>query len=260
MSWSADHGARVINLSIAHDANHPLAASVPAAVQYAQEKDVVIVAGAGNVAQSGLPVSLFAALPGVVAVSGADKKGNFWTGSSYGPQVAVAAPAVDMVGPTIPSVSATGYITGSGTSDATAVTSGCVALIRAKFPSMDANNVINRLIKTAVPPSDKKRSIYLGFGTVAPYRALTENVPTVTTNPLGGTPATTPSTAPGSNNSQPTTDNPGPNLIPWLIGAGICLIVVLAIVILIVVLVSRRRRPPPPGPYGTGFPPGPPYR
>ncbi len=260
--WAADHNARVVNLSIGAAANTRLPPGVATAVQYAQNKDVVVVAGAGNVEQTGSAVSLFADLPGVVAVSGADKKGNFWTGSSYGPQVVVAAPAVDMVGPTIPSVSSTGYITGSGTSDATAVTSGCVALIRARFPAMDANNVINRLIRTAVPPSDNKRSIYLGFGTVAPYRALTENVPTVTTNPLGGTPATSPGTA---NTSQPTTGNngsSGPSLIPWLVGAGICLLVVIAVVILIVVLVTRnRRQPPTPGPYrpGGGFPPGPPH-
>jgi subtilisin family serine protease len=63
--------------------------------------------------------------------------------------------------------------------------SGLVALVRAKYPNLDANNVINRIIATATPQTNEKFSTIYGFGLINPVRALTEDVPKVSQNPLG---------------------------------------------------------------------------
>jgi subtilisin family serine protease len=179
-------------------------------------------------------------------VSGSDKGARFWNGSFSGPGTIIAAPAVEIAAPVPTSVYPSGYEIPSGTSPAAAIVSGTVALIRSKYPSMDAANVINRLIKTAVAQGDLRRDDQFGYGTVEPYRALTSPVAPVTGNPLitpgqyGQPPAVTQS--PPSNSS-------GQSMVPWLIGA-VCLFVVVTVVVLLVLLSSSRRRkrlPPAPG-------------
>src|SRR6185437_13513549 len=98
-----------------------------------------------------------------------------------------------------PSDFASGYALGSGTSFATAIVSGVVALIRAKFPQLNAPNVINRLIRTAKDNGDPGRDKYFGFGTIRPLDALTADVPMVTENPLGAPPGA--SSAPSASSS-----------------------------------------------------------
>jgi subtilisin family serine protease len=65
----ADHGAKVVNISLS-GGGVPTTEEV-GAVDYALSKDVVVVvASAGNVAQTGVAVGSPASIPGVVAVSG----------------------------------------------------------------------------------------------------------------------------------------------------------------------------------------------
>ena len=185
--WAADHGAKVINVSNGHK-GEALGFEVDA-IRYAISKDVVVVAGVGNTAEGMQSVISPANIPGVVAVSGVDTNGNFWSGSAFGPETVVAAPAAEMSVATVPSGFPSGYGLDEGTSLATAIVSGVVALIRAKYPRMNAANVINRLIRTARDNGDPGRDRYFGFGTIQPLAALTADVPTVTENPLGGPPA-----------------------------------------------------------------------
>jgi len=60
-----------------------------------------------------------------------------------------------------------------------------VALVRAKFPNLDANNVINRVIETATAQTGEKFSPSYGFGLINPLKALTAEVAEVKANPLG---------------------------------------------------------------------------
>lgn len=89
--WAADHGADVANLSLG--AHFP-AKVVEDAVAYAIEKGMVIVAAAGNSGRRG--VAWPAAYDGVIAVAATDlgDAPTFYT--SYGPQVAIAAPGGDV--------------------------------------------------------------------------------------------------------------------------------------------------------------------
>lgn len=247
--YATDHGAGVINISSGAVAATPPSEEV-AAVNYALSKNVVVVAAAGNTADGMSAVASPAAIPGVVAVSGADKQSNAWSGSVTGTQVVIAAPSVDVV--TTGPMAESQFQSADGTSMAAPIVAGTVALIRAKYPKLDAANVINRLVKTAKDQGDPGRDKYFGYGTVRPVDALTENVPAVSRNPLGGggggasagSTATHSARAVGPVQTHISTRG-------WITFAVIGLLVIVGIIVLIVVLTGRRRRRGP----GTG-PPG----
>src|SRR4029453_17112886 len=87
ISWAADAGASIINLSLGGPADSPV---LKQAVDYALPKDALAVAGAGN-AGSSVP-SYPAAYPGVLAVASTDDAGESSTFSNHGPLVDLAAP------------------------------------------------------------------------------------------------------------------------------------------------------------------------
>jgi hypothetical protein len=250
--WAADHGAGVLNLSIGFAG--PASPQLVEAVRYALAKDVVVVASTGNLVDDGRAVGSPASIPGVIAVSGVDQRAGAWSGSSTGPEVVLAAPAVRIVAPAPRSVSPSGFGIGDGTSEATAIVSGTAALVRSRYPDLDAANVINRLIVTAKDQGLPGRDTAFGFGTVRPYEALTADVPSVSRNPLlppGDEGAVGPSSAAAA-----PEDSAGGGLgaaVVWVLGLVAALLVVGVVVLLLVL--SRRRASP-----AARFPPaGPPY-
>jgi serine protease len=90
--WAADHGANVINMSLG--ANVPMSV-VHKACQYAHKKGVVIVCAAGNSFKEG--VGYPAAYPECIAVSSVGPSGTLAKYSSWGKEVALAAPGGDMI-------------------------------------------------------------------------------------------------------------------------------------------------------------------
>jgi type VII secretion-associated serine protease mycosin len=265
--WAADHGAKVINVSNGH-VGAPQDYEIDA-VRYALSKDAVVVAGVGNVGEGMDHVIAPASVAGAVAVSGVVDSGDFWTGSATGPQTVVAAPAKD-VAMAVPSAeSASGYDLADGTSAATAIVSGVVALIRAKYPQLNAANVINRLITTARDNGDPGRDPYFGFGTVRPLEALTADVPAVSANPLLSDPVSaTPAASAilAAPRSARTPAGRGGRGTGTVIGAAaVALLLIVAVVV--IVAATRRRRsappvpaiyPPPPGAYPPTYPTAPP--
>ncbi|MGH3741709.1 MAG: S8 family serine peptidase, partial [Micromonosporaceae bacterium] len=230
IEWAADHGADVISIAI----GGPSEGYFQDAVDYALEQDVVVVASAGNTSDGSTEVEWPAAAQGVVAVSGTDRDDEFSDESVSGPETALAAPAEDIM--SAGSGERGRYNTGTGTSDSTAIVSGVAALVRAKYPDLDAANVINRLIATADDKGPEGRDPEYGFGIVNPVKALTENVPEVSGNPL--LPGA--STAPTSVSPQAGEDSgPGPVGITLIfLGAAAVLAVLIAITI-----AAIRRRP-----------------
>ena len=85
--WAADHGAHVINMSLGGPTRM---GSMGAAVKYARDKGVVIVAAAGNDGRG--RVGYPAGYPGVVAVAATqfDESTTFY--SNWGKEIDVAAP------------------------------------------------------------------------------------------------------------------------------------------------------------------------
>ena len=88
--WAADHGANVINMSLGSPYPDQLMGS---ACEYAFKKGVTIVCAAGNSGREG--VGYPAAYKDCIAVSAVGPKGDLSFYSSWGKQVAIAAPGGD---------------------------------------------------------------------------------------------------------------------------------------------------------------------
>ncbi|WP_307789501.1 type VII secretion-associated serine protease mycosin [Mycolicibacterium baixiangningiae] len=213
---AVDLGATVINLSEAACA--PVGtdiddAAVGQAVRYAFERNVVVVAAAGNIASQGmcsaqngmgdpnLPVAdAWASVRTVAspawfseyvltvgAVTTAGRPADF---SLRGPWVDVAAP-----GEQITSLSSTGPglmnawldptagpVPVNGTSFAAPYVSGVVALVRSRFPEMSAGEVMERIKRTARTAASGADDT-VGYGVVDPLAAITFEVPAQSSAP-----------------------------------------------------------------------------
>jgi type VII secretion-associated serine protease mycosin len=243
--WAVDHGAKVINLSLHGE-------GLDGAVNYALVHDVVVIAAAGNTADGYDTVVEPASLPGVVAVSGVGKDGKFSSTSAQGGDVALAAPAVHIM--SAGSGKRGKYRSATGTSDATALVSAAAALVRARYPDLNAASVIERLIATADDKGPEGRDNQYGFGVVDPLKALTAtDVPKAKKNPLGG-----PIAKPAYTGAKPAG-----SAIPARAGVSAALIIGgatvggLAILVVLagVLLVHRKRRR---SPTHASWPPSPP--
>jgi subtilisin family serine protease len=118
--WAADHGARVVNLSLAG----PFSQTICDAVSYASSAGALVVAAAGN---SGWNLATYpAACPAAIGVAATDSNDEAASFSNYGsPDVFVSAPGVGIM--------TTGlggsYVSVDGTSIAAPYVSGLAALL-----------------------------------------------------------------------------------------------------------------------------------
>lgn len=180
LRWAVDRGAKVVNMSLGGAARSPQLAD---AIAYAFAHDVVVVACTGNVI-AGQPAQVWypAREPGVVAVAGLTQMPTglgLWSGGLTGPDTVLTAPADDLTG-----ARPGGYWQVQGTSFAAPLVAGIAALIRSRWPTMSAANVINRLISTTDKPKSGVGTSDYGYGEVDARAALTAHVPAVSRNPL----------------------------------------------------------------------------
>ncbi|MFG2864644.1 S8 family serine peptidase [Streptomyces sioyaensis] len=255
--YAVDHDASVINMSIAPTF---LADADKKALAYAAQKDVLVVAGAGN--EGANKLSALASAPGVVAVGAVDKAGQVWQKSNSGSELMLSAPGVKITS-AAPSEQ---YREADGTSDATAYVSGAAALLRSKFPDLTAGQIANRLVKTAaLPPGQENLKLpdaHYGYGIIRPYSALTKDVPTGSKNGPLKTPKTEPSAGAGGATSGASGSGSDQNESRLgtgaIVGIAAGVLVVVAIIVIIAVRSKNRRNGPPPGvPGGYGGPGGP---
>lgn len=179
--WAVDRGADVISLSLTRNTREwPV--SWDKAFGYAEQNDVVVVAAAGNRSAGTEVVGAPATMPGVLTVGGVDRGGfASATASSQGITIGVMAPSEDLVG----AYPGNRYAEWAGTSGATPIVAGIVALVRSAYPNLDAANVINRILATATPVTSTRPDPLYGYGLVDAYQAVVADVPLVTDNPLG---------------------------------------------------------------------------
>jgi serine protease len=248
--WAVDHGAQVINMSLGGAAESDALAG---AIRYAFERDVVVVACAGNVAE-GVPTVWYPGrASGVVAVSALDPDESFWSGSLSGAQVALSAPGNGLVG-----ARPNGYWKVQGTSFATPLVAATAALIRSRWPELSAANVVNRLIRTADDLGPAGRDPKYGFGMVEPLEALTAKVPTVPTNPLDTAPPSPTATATITNtptatgtdqrNAAGTATGPDSGVPHTAYLVGVAVVLAIAVLVMLVLLFRHPRATDDPDP------------
>ena len=154
ISWAADNGAQVINMSLGQRVS---SRTLEAAVNYAWNKGVVIVAAAGN---AGTQAKIYpGAYPNVIAVAATDNKDNKASFSTYGRWVDVAAPGVNVYStfPNHPFVLGTqngrsqGYDVASGTSMASPIVAAVAALVW-RTPAVTDNASVRARIESTADP------------------------------------------------------------------------------------------------------------
>ena len=179
--FAVDNGADIISLSLTRN-TRDWPESWDRAFGYAADNDVVVIAAAGNRGSGTVSVGAPATMPGVLTVGGVDQDGQASdSASSQGITIGVMAPSEGLVGAT----PGGGYVAWSGTSGATPIVAGIVALVRSAYPHLDAANVINRIVATADRVTGTVPDPIYGYGLVNAYAAVTADVPLVASNPLG---------------------------------------------------------------------------
>lgn len=149
--------------------------ALKSAVAYAQEKNVVVVAGATD--SGSRKVAYPAAYPKVVSVAAVDVAGApLGTGGGTGRSTADGgAVRVDLTAPGDRVLSVGpggGHYTGSGDSVAAAFVAGTAALVRARDPHLSSDAVRERLRATAVRSAGAVPDPVTGYGTVDPEGAV----------------------------------------------------------------------------------------
>ncbi|MBF6061738.1 type VII secretion-associated serine protease mycosin [Nocardia terpenica] len=218
LAWAirkaVDMHATVINMSeVACKANPPGIddLAVGAAVRYASEHDVVVVAAAGNTdkdckqatntvqdplnpnadpwSKVTMEVSPARYDDYVLSVGSVNLNGQASKFTVPGPWLGVAAPGENLISldPRFDNGQSRGTARGkidpqgqqepiSGTSFAAPYVAGVAALVRSRFPQLTAPEVIKRIEATAHAPAEGWNP-YVGYGIVDPVAALTAEVP-----------------------------------------------------------------------------------
>ncbi|MFC7617902.1 type VII secretion-associated serine protease mycosin [Actinokineospora soli] len=204
---AANADADVINMSVNRcrpAANYVIdqgELALQAAVRYAvEQKDVVLVTSAGNTGEDNCPDSQNGFDPNnpthivtppwfrddVLSVAAMDRNGDPAPFSVQGPWVGVSAPGTDIIsldpsgdGLANLHIKADGAKnTIQGTSFAAPYVAGLAALIRERFPHLDARQVVERIKLTAShPAAPGGHDNLVGYGMINPVGALTAMIP-----------------------------------------------------------------------------------
>lgn len=175
ITYAADQGARIINMSLGGSSS---SRTLQAAVNYAWNKNCVLVAAAGN---NGNNIAVYpAACSNVVAVSATDSLDAHPSWSSYGSYVDVSAPGVDIA--TL--YGADQYTWWSGTSFSSPVTAGVFALMASKGPALSNSQLVGILLNNCDDIGVAGYDTYFGNGRVNAYRAVAAVASIETTPPF----------------------------------------------------------------------------
>ena len=161
ITWAADHGARVANLSYGGATK---SSTVQSAAQYLKSKGGLLVVSAGNngIDEGILPTT------SLIPVSATDNNDVKTSWSSYGSYVALSSPGAGIY----TTSRGGGYTAASGTSLAAPITAGVIALMMAAKPSLTNAVVESLLFKTAVDLGAVGRDSLYGYGRVAAGAAV----------------------------------------------------------------------------------------
>jgi type VII secretion-associated serine protease mycosin len=166
--FAVDNGAQILNLS--------LGASVPSvtlaeAIQYALDRDVIVVAAAGNYATDAPFYP--AALDGVIAVGATNNLNERWARSNYGSYIDLVAPGA-LIYSTFNDFDNAyhGYTYMSGTSMAAPFVSGVAGLLLSANHDLTAQQVTDALVAGAEDLGAAGWDPDFGYGRVSALAAL----------------------------------------------------------------------------------------
>ncbi|MFD2763729.1 type VII secretion-associated serine protease mycosin [Micromonospora eburnea] len=222
--WAVDHDADVLNLSVVLYADNP---AVRLAIAYAVRRDVVVVAAAGNLHDSGNPRPYPAAYDGVLGVGAIGADGVRSTFSQTGPYVDLLAPGSDV----LVAAPGQGHRRAEGTSYAAPFVAATAALLRQYRPKLTAAEVARRIVDSADPaPGSGDGS---GAGVLNPYRAVTESAGPAVASPRRGAalPVEQPDPAEVAQRTRRAAARDRALLVAGATGAATCVVVLLAVVL-----------------------------
>ena len=172
--YAADNGAKVISMSLGL---YKRSKVLEDALQYAQDKDVLLVASAGNNNAENDPVSkphLPSTHPGVVEVAATDDRDQKARFSNWGKTVSVAAPGVQILS-TLPTYSVgrdRNYGLMSGTSMAAPFVAGLAGLVRSQYPNLTQAQVKAKIEAASDDLGNKGFDLQFGHGRVNSLKAV----------------------------------------------------------------------------------------
>lgn len=159
---AADAGVQLVCMSLGSPAPSD---RVHQAIQYANQKGVIIICAAGN---DGASVNFPAAFPETLAVGAVDRHGNVCEFSSRGREISVAAPGQDITSTWL----ANGYATISGTSMAAPFVTGVLALYLAHHGPATRAEIAGALERTCRDAGPAGHDHEYGWGLLDPHKLL----------------------------------------------------------------------------------------
>jgi subtilisin family serine protease len=185
LRYSAMHGAKIINMSLGgvrHSGEDTLACptDTQSAIFYALSKGAIVVAAGGNSGLKDSPTEEPGVCLGVVAVAAVDAQRRAPDFSSRHSYLTVAAPGVQ-----VPTLNASDTIfIGNGTSQATALTSGALALIWSAHPTESNRQITARLIAGVRDAGPRGVDSAFGYGTIDPAASISARLGPAAVNPV----------------------------------------------------------------------------
>jgi uncharacterized repeat protein (TIGR01451 family) len=174
--WATDHGADVALLAFSATG---YSAALQAAIDYAWNHGVVVVAATGN--EGTTTLTFPAADRGVIGVSSTDSSDALASSSNFGASVFLAAPGEGI----LTTATGGGYVSVSGTSAAAAHVAGAAALLAAFDPSASNGVIVGRLARNADAAGTQAET---GNGRLNLARAL-DDTSTAAIQPEGAAPS-----------------------------------------------------------------------
>ena len=162
ITYAADNGARVVNISIAGSMS---SSTLTNAVNYAYQRGCLVVAASGNNAAS--VVYYPAGCPNALAVGASDQYDQLTSYSNYGSALDVLAP-----GSAYTTNKGGGYGSFGGTSSATPHAAGVAALVTSMNPRLSAAEVANIVMASCDDLGASGWDQYTGWGRVNAYNAV----------------------------------------------------------------------------------------
>lgn len=165
--WAVDNGANVAVISFGLDSGSDL---MHAAMRYACESGVVVCASTGNSGVEG--VKYPAKYPETIAVGATDNRDKIASFSTFGAEVTVVAPGVNIVSTWDDFLRAPTYEYQSGTSAACPLVGGVAALMLSANPNLTPVQVATILKNSSEDFGEPGFDIHYGHGRVNAHRAV----------------------------------------------------------------------------------------